>query len=94
MDESLSQVALDFSARPFLTWEVPFSREKIGDTATEMFEHFFRTFCAHAGISAHVKTQGRNVHHIAEATFKAFGKSVFAALLPLGKDVQSTKGLL
>jgi imidazoleglycerol-phosphate dehydratase/histidinol-phosphatase len=93
MDETLAQVALDFSSRPYLTWDVPFSREKIGDTATEMFEHFFHSFCTHAGISAHVKTQGRNEHHIAEATFKAFAKSIFAALLPFGNEVQSTKGL-
>jgi imidazoleglycerol-phosphate dehydratase/histidinol-phosphatase len=94
MDECLSQVAIDFSSRPYLTWKVPFTREKIGDVSCELFEHFFMSFCAHAGISAHVKTEGVNNHHIAEATFKAFAKAVRHALTKSENDLQSTKGSL
>ena len=92
MDECISRVALDFSGRPYLTWSVPFTREKIGEMPCEMFEHFFHSFCTHAGVSAHVQTEGKNNHHLIESTFKAFAKAIKIALQKDGANIQSTKG--
>ena len=55
MDETLSRIALDISKRPFLVWKVPFSRDKIGDFDTELFQEFFRAFAFAAGITLHVE---------------------------------------
>ena len=44
MDEALAEAAVDISGRPFLAWDVPFERPKIGEMDTELFEEFFRAF--------------------------------------------------
>ena len=44
MDEVLTRAAVDVSGRPFLVFEIPFTRDKIGDMDTELFEEFFRAF--------------------------------------------------
>ena len=87
-------VALDFSGRSYLVWDAPFHRERIGDVPTELFEHFFRSFCDAAGCNLHVKTEGRNEHHKAEVTFKALGKCIQQAVRRTGHEVPSTKGVL
>jgi len=95
MDDSLANVAIDLSGRPWLVWDVTFSREKIGDMASEMVFHFFKTFADNAGCNINVKAEGSNEHHKAEAIFKAFGKALGMAVRRTGKsDVPSTKGKL
>jgi len=96
MDESLAQVALDFSGRSYLVWDVTFTREKIGDMPTELFKHFFESFARHAGCTLHIQAKGENEHHIAEAIFKAFGKTLRQATdRNLENAVTaSTKGIL
>ena len=44
MDETLTRAALDVSGRPFLIWQVNFSRAKVGDFDTELFREFFQAF--------------------------------------------------
>jgi imidazoleglycerol-phosphate dehydratase / histidinol-phosphatase len=95
MDDSLAQLFLDFSGRPWLVWNVEFRREKIGDLPTEMFMHFFKSFCDAAGCTLNIKAEGTNEHHKAEAIFKAFGKAVKAAVRRDGsKQLPTTKGVL
>jgi imidazoleglycerol-phosphate dehydratase / histidinol-phosphatase len=95
MDDSLAQLSLDFSGRPWLVWDVEFKREKIGDVPTEMFLHFFKSFCDAAGCNLNVKAEGLNEHHKAEAVFKAFGKAIKAAVRRDGsKQLPTTKGAL
>ncbi|MCD6235033.1 MAG: bifunctional histidinol-phosphatase/imidazoleglycerol-phosphate dehydratase HisB [Candidatus Marinimicrobia bacterium] len=96
MDESLAQVALDFSGRSYLQWDVSFTREKIGDMPTELFKHFFESFVRHAECTLHIQARGENEHHIAEAIFKAFGKTLRQAMArhPENADTASTKGVL
>ncbi len=96
MDESLAQVALDFSGRSYLVWDVTFTREKIGDMPTELFKHFFESFVRHAGCTLNIKADGENEHHIAEAIFKAFGKVLRQAAErnPENAITASTKGVL
>ena len=96
MDESLAQVALDFSGRSYLVWNVTFNREKIGDMPTELFKHFFESFVRHAECTLHIQAKGENEHHITEAIFKAFGKTLRQAT---DRNIEnavtaSTKGVL
>ena len=96
MDDSLAFVALDFGGRPWLVWETSFKRERIGDVPTEMFFHFFKSFCETARCNAHIQCKGQNEHHMAEAIFKAFAKAIHSAV-SRNKDhleLPSTKGIL
>lgn len=81
MDEVLTRASLDISKRPFLVWKVPFSRDKIGDFDTELFQEFFRAFAFAAGMTLHIETlYGENNHHIAESCFKALARALRAAI--------------
>lgn len=96
MDESLAQVTLDLSGRSWLEWNVRFARERIGDVPTEMFSHFFRSFCDAARCTLHVSSTGENEHHIIEAVFKGVGRC-FRQATRIGDDLRilpSTKGML
>jgi imidazoleglycerol-phosphate dehydratase / histidinol-phosphatase len=95
MDESLSQVALDFGGRSWLVWDASFKREKIGDVPTEMFEHFFQSFCQNAKCNLNIKSEGKNEHHKIESIFKAFAKSIKMACAKTNNfQIPSTKGSL
>lgn len=96
MDDCLAQVSLDFGGRSWLVWDVDFKREKIGDVPTEMFQHFFKSFCDAARCNLNIKADGDNEHHKIESVFKAFAKSVRAAVKrnPEHLILPSTKGLL
>ncbi len=95
MDDAKAQVALDFSGRSWLVWQVEFRREKIGDVPTEMFFHFFKSFCDAAGLNLHVEARGNNEHHKIEAIFKAVGRAMRQALQRNSQPgVPSTKGTL
>ncbi len=96
MDETLAQVALDFSGRPFLVWEATFNREKVGEFSTELFEHFFKSFSDAAKCNINIKIEGKNAHHQIEATFKAFAKALKMAIKREdgNNEIPSTKGVL
>ncbi len=95
MDDSLAQVAIDFSGRPCLKWDVEFKREKVGDMPTEMFHHFFKSFCDAAKCNLNIKAEGENEHHKIEAIFKAVAKSISIAVKKTeSAGVPSTKGVL
>ena len=96
MDEALVQVGLDFGGRPWLVWDADYRREKIGDMPTEMFHHFFKSFTDGARCNLNIKAEGKNEHHMIEATFKALAKAIKMAKR---RDVDnmrlpSTKGML
>jgi len=44
LDEALSRVVIDFSVRPGLTMNVPFTHKRIGSFDTELFYDFFKGF--------------------------------------------------
>lgn len=95
MDDALAQAALDFSGRPYLVWNADFKREAVGGFPTEMFKHFFKSFCDTAGCNLNIKAEGENEHHKIEAIFKAFAKAVKQAVSKTGNnELLSTKGLL
>lgn len=96
MDDCLAQVAIDFGGRSWLVWDVEFKREKIGEMPTEMFFHFFKSFCDAAKCNLNIKAEGANEHHKIESVFKAFAKAIKMAIK---RDVQNdslptTKGIL
>lgn len=95
MDDSLAQVSLDLGGRAWLVWDAQFSNEKIGEIATEMFFHFFKSFSDNARCNINIKATGDNDHHKIEAIFKAFAKTLKAALKRSDNyDLPSTKGKL
>ena len=98
MDEAMTRAAVDVSGRPFLVWNVTFTRDKVGDFDTELFEEFFNAFAINAGITLHIANlYGTNNHHIAETCFKAVARALRQAVEvdPRQADrVPSTKGTL
>ena len=97
MDETLAQVCLDFSGRPFLAFGAEIPKIQLGNYDTEMTEEFFRAVAMHCGLTLHIRVlYGSNVHHIIEAIFKAFARAVAeaSAMDPRVKGVMSSKGVL
>jgi imidazoleglycerol-phosphate dehydratase len=97
MDETLAQVCLDFSGRPFLVFGAEIPKILLGNYDTEMTEEFFRAVAMHCGLTLHIRVlYGSNVHHIIEAIFKAFARAVAEATAvdPRVKGVMSSKGVL
>ena len=95
MDEALAQVAIDFSGRSWLVWDVPFTREYVGDVPTEMFAHFFKSLSDNARMNLNIQASGENEHHIIESVFKGFARALGMAIRPTGDDaLPSTKGSL
>jgi imidazoleglycerol-phosphate dehydratase/histidinol-phosphatase len=77
MDDSLVEVAIDLSGRPYFVFNCEFKREKIGDLPTEMIEHFFKSLSDSLKANIHINVRyGKNEHHKIEAIFKAFAKAL------------------
>lgn len=97
MDEALLHAAVDISGRPYLVFNVPLRRARISNFDLDLLKDFFRAFAFNAEITLHVTMHyGENLHHIAEAVFKAVGRALAEAtrLDPRVADVPSTKGRL
>ena len=98
MDETLTNVAIDLSNRPYLIWKVGFSKPKLGDMDTELFKEWFQAFAQAAGATLHVWNQyGENNHHIVESCFKGLARALRQAVEidpRKGDAVPSTKGVL
>lgn len=95
MDEALAHVALDLGGRSHLVWDLPFSREFTGDVPTEMWEHFFKSFCDAAACNLNIKASGQNEHHQIEAVFKGFARCLRTAVARTGgNQIPSSKGTL
>lgn len=98
LDEALSRVVVDFSGRPGLVMNIPFTQKRIGTFDTELFWEFFQGFVNHAKVTLHIDClRGHNAHHQAETVFKAFGRAIRMALSVderMGNAMPSTKGTL
>ena len=96
MDECAALVLLDFGGRSELVWKVSFEREYVGDVPTEMFRHFFKSFCDSARCNLRIEADGENTHHKAEAIFKAFARALRAAVRRdiFSSELPSSKGVL
>ena len=96
MDESRAMVLLDFGGRSELVWDVKFTREYVGDTPTEMFEHVFKSLASAMHANLYVSARGENNHHLIEGVFKAFARALRQAVNrnPFSYDLPSSKGVL
>ena len=98
MDETLTEVALDASNRPYLIWKVAFSKPKLGTMDTELFKEWFQAFAQLGGLTLHVWNHyGDNNHHIVESCFKGLARALRVAVEIDPRQTQavpSTKGVL
>ena len=97
MDEALCVCAIDLSGRPYFVFDAEFTSDKIGELDSQMIREFFYAVSYSAGMNLHIRMlSGSNDHHIAEAMFKAFAKSLREAVSfdDRIEDVLSTKGSL
>jgi imidazoleglycerol-phosphate dehydratase len=98
MDEALTRSVIDLSGRSCLVWRVAFKTEKVGELDTEVFREFFAAMAQNMAAAIHIENfYGENSHHIAESCFKAFARSLRAALetdTRVPHALPSTKGAL
>ena len=97
MDDALIRVALDFSGRSYLSWNVRFPTSSVGNFDLELVREFFNSFSANSGATIHVDMlNGFNSHHITEAIFKGTGKAIKMAITKDQRldSIPSTKGSL
>jgi imidazoleglycerol-phosphate dehydratase len=98
LDESLVQVALDFSGRPHLSYGLTIPTQRVGTYDTQLVREFFVALVNHSQMTLHVRQlDGVNSHHIIEATFKAFARSLRMAVEidpRRGQMIPSSKGVL
>ena len=98
MDEALVEAALDLSGRAFVAWSVSFERPMLGQMDTQLVEEFFRALAGNGLFNLHViERAGHNAHHVAEASFKAVGRALRAAVAiepRVAGEIPSTKGVI
>ncbi|HLN16741.1 MAG TPA: imidazoleglycerol-phosphate dehydratase HisB [Acidimicrobiales bacterium] len=99
LDEALVEVALDLSGRPYLAYDVPFAPDTtpLGSPPfdPQLAEEFWRAFATAAALTLHVRRrEGKNTHHVLEASFKAVARALRDAVRLEGTSVPSTKGTL
>ncbi len=98
LDEALVRCVVDVSGRPYLSYHIDIPKwQMLGDYDVFLTPEFFRALVLHAGLTVHLDLiRGDNPHHIVEAAFKAFARSLdyATALDPRVTGVPSTKGTL
>jgi len=97
MDETLSEVSLDLSNRPYLVYHVPDNLGMCGAFDTRDVKEFLQAFSVKGGMNLHVNVRyGDNPHHIIESVFKALGRALDRAVARDGRisGHHSTKGVL
>jgi imidazoleglycerol-phosphate dehydratase len=98
MDETLAEVSLDLSGRPFLSYHAPDRVEAIGGKFSyQLVEEFLRAFSSLLLLTLHVEIRrGRDAHHMAEAIFKGLARALDMATRrdPRVVGVPSTKDVL
>ena len=98
MDEALVLCAIALSGRPYFSYDAEYTVPRIGTMDSEMVHDFFYAVSYSASMNLHIKQlYGVNNHHIAESSFKAFGKALDMATMyeeRLNGSVWSTKGVL
>ncbi len=98
LDESLVQVALDFSGRPYLVYGLVIPNQRVGTYDTELVREFYQAVVNHAQMTLHVRLlESGNSHHIIEASFKAFARALRMAVEVdprRATNIPSSKGVL
>ena len=97
LNEALAQTVIDISGRGYFVFNATLPKSKIGEFDVELVPEFFQAFATNAGITLHMNCPyWENLHHIVEALFKSFARSLdIACSLDDRTDrVPSTKGKL
>lgn len=103
LDEALIDVAIDLSGRPFLVYNVDPSGGTgqtflLGEPGfdPQLAEEFWRAFVMAAMVTLHIRMiDGKNTHHILEASFKAVARAIRDAVrVESPGGIPSTKGVL
>ena len=97
LNEALAQCVIDISGRAFFVFNVDFPKAKLGEFDVELVSEFFQAFSANSDITLHLNSPyWNNLHHITEALFKAFARSLDYAcsIDSRTNDIPSTKGTL
>jgi imidazoleglycerol-phosphate dehydratase len=97
LDETLANIVVDLSGRPYLYYNVKIRPGRVGDFDTDLPHEFYAAFTNQLGMNLHIDVlRGENPHHIIEACFKAFARAMDMAtqIDPRVEGVLSTKGSL
>lgn len=96
MDEAIARASIDAGGRSYTVLSLPFIAPRIGTLGTQMIPHALEAFASSARMTMHISVEGRNDHHMAEATFKALARALRGACEPDPRrtGVPSTKGVL
>jgi histidinol-phosphate aminotransferase len=96
LDEALAEATIDLSGRGVARIELGLQDERIGQLPARLLPHFLDTFARRGRIGLHVRVEGEDDHHRAEAAFKAIALALRVACAPdpARAGVSSTKGLL
>ena len=99
LDEALIEVALDLSGRPFLAYSLAFAPDTPGlgtpPFDPQLAEEFWRAFATAANLTLHIRRlEGKNTHHMLEASFKGVARCLRDAVRVEGGGIPSTKGSL
>jgi len=94
MDDALVLVAVDFGGRPYVDCRFT-SKGTAGGFPLALVPEFMRAVAWKAAMNIHLEElRGRDVHHVAEASFKALGVALRDAARADGRALPSTKGVL
>ena len=96
MDEAVATAVVDVGGRPYSVVDLPLKGKRAGKMPLELIEHAVESFARAGGVTINIKGRGRNDHHLAEAAFKALGRSLCSAVAvdPRRQGPASTKGAL
>lgn len=98
MDDVRVTVSLDLSGRPYLFYDVIPPASHINGVDARLFHEFFQALVSKSGMNLHIVQHcGEEIHHLFEAIFKAFAKSLDMALTVderIADIIPSTKGIL
>jgi len=97
LNEALAECVVDISGRSFFVFNIDLPKSKIGDFDAELVAEFFQAFAANSGVTLHFNSPyWANLHHIVEASFKAFARALDEAssLDARSGEIPSTKGKL
>jgi imidazoleglycerol-phosphate dehydratase len=99
LDEALVEVALDLSGRPYLAYSIEFAPDTPGlgtpPFNPQLAEEFWRAFATAANLTLHIRRlEGKNTHHMLEASFKGVARCLRDAVRVEGGAIPSTKGTL
>ncbi len=97
LNEAMADVVVDISGRAFFVFNLDLPKSKLGQFDVELVSEFFQAFSANSGVTLHINSPyWSNLHHIVEASFKAFARALDQAssLDPRSKEIPSTKGTL